>query len=160
MLSPAEQVTVLLKEYDSLRSEIIARISGQFTLIAVGAVVLGAFLSWSPNRPRLVVMALLVVCLVGIGLVIFQNRQALRNVGQRLREIEAHINVIAGVSLMCYQNHFGAAIRGTYFKKPIGNVFPIPRLPDDAEPLLAESFANVFGRRRRDGGNDKSGTVG
>ena len=59
MLSPAEQVTVLLKEYDALRAEIIARISAQFTLIAVGAAVLGAFLSWSPKEPRMMVIALL-----------------------------------------------------------------------------------------------------
>jgi hypothetical protein len=149
MLSSAEQVTVLLKEYDALRAEVISRISAQFTLIAVGAAVLGAFLSWSPKQPRITVIALLAACLLGISLVIVQNRRSLHNVGQRLREIEAHVNAVAGVSLMCYENHFGGPVRGTFFQKPIGSVFPIPKLSSDVDPSLAESFMAVFGNRRR-----------
>ena len=98
-----EPIQILFKEYDSLRSEIVARTNNGYQLIAVGA---GA-LAWLASRP---VNGMLFVS-IGIILVAL-----LAFVGAwwrdtymcscRVKELEHEINALAGRELLKWETHW------------------------------------------------------
>jgi hypothetical protein len=113
MVTPNEAIQILFKEYDTLRAELIARNNGTFQLMALGAAEIAVCVGWwekwgyRPSGWILVVFCLtitaLLLCLFNLGIGVCTKR---------VREIENHVNELAGVNLLCWENRFGAGARG------------------------------------------------
>ena len=105
-----DKITILLHEYDSLRSEVVQRYIGAFQLGVGGSTALAAFGAW-----RLLVNDYTSIVLVALGFVvlafvIWQMERDTRRIAAHLRLLEADINKRAGEQLLTWETHF--ALKG------------------------------------------------
>ena len=108
-----DEIDILLKEYDTLRSEIIARTSGGFQL---GAIVLAA-ITWMGSRPvdHAPISPRLVGALVaGIVALAFAYWRDLYAASVRVAELEREINHLAGRPLLKWEGQYGPGSRGAF----------------------------------------------
>jgi hypothetical protein len=127
VLAEEEKIRVLLAEYSSLRSEIVARLGHAYQLMAVGTAVLAAIAALQPNRPLLygIVGFVLAVFLIGCWFVY----KDLYKLGHRVREIEHDVNRRAGEHLLVWESLWGGLATGLWrYGKPLPRS-TLPTLP-------------------------------
>jgi hypothetical protein len=113
MVTSKEAIDILLKEYDTLRAELIARHTGGFQLLALVLVEIGACLGWIEKFGLHKSAWTLIAAFAVVDLVMYSFLNiAIGNCCQRVQEIEKHINELAGIDLLCWEGRFGAGKRG------------------------------------------------
>ncbi len=117
-ITAKDRIDILLKEYDTLRAEILNRTNNLFTLMAIGGGVLTLLLSFK-NELRLWLPLLLIFGLI-FGFIAWVNDRNIRRIARRLMQIEYQVNQIAGgdTPLLEWETHWGAAARGIFRKDP------------------------------------------
>jgi predicted lysophospholipase L1 biosynthesis ABC-type transport system permease subunit len=115
-ISDKEKIAILLKEYDTLRAEIIARTTGSFQMIAVTALLTAALMtSWSSRSPD----ALFWICLLGVVLTAFAfvavAHRNINRLARRIMKIEDYVNRLAGSEILAWESKWGGAARGWVF---------------------------------------------
>src|SRR5437660_8921081 len=90
-----QRINILLKEYDTLRSELLQRTAAGFALVGVVAAAASWSLSqrWEGHRLISGLAGLIIVCLLFFGSR-FINTQ-IRRCAERVRRIDARINFLA-----------------------------------------------------------------
>jgi hypothetical protein len=98
------KVTVLLKEYDTLRQEIVGRINNRFGIVSLGSA-LGVFLvSQQPTRGR---VALIGVWAVLILVLWWRTGLLILRCSKRIAEIERAVNLLVGDELLVWETRGG-----------------------------------------------------
>ena len=92
-----DKIGILMKEYDTLRAEIIARTSGGFQLIAIGAGVFALSIQRQGSIAFWVFLGCATAGLLGFTHVLFRDG---RMCAERIREIEAQVNKLANDDLL------------------------------------------------------------
>jgi len=98
------KVTVLLKEYDTLRQEIVGRISNRFGLVSFGSALVVFLVTQQPPRGRLVVVGLWVVFLLVLW---WRAGVLIRRCSKRIAEIERKVNSLVGEDLLVWETRIG-----------------------------------------------------
>ncbi len=94
LIEPKDRIDVLLKEYDTLRSEIIGRINSRFTVLGLGvglglaSLNVGSWSVWKAGSIGLL--------LVGLSAAALTARHWIRKCSARLADIEVEVNSLAG----------------------------------------------------------------
>jgi hypothetical protein len=108
-LDSKDKIQILLKEYDTLRAEIIARTNHGFQLTGLG----GAVLMWLVSRPddaRFWVLVATFLMVFGyMGWITFRD---ISKAAGRIRQIEAKVNKLAGDELLEWETLWGGAVAG------------------------------------------------
>ncbi len=106
--SAKERIGILFKEYDTLRSEIIARTSGGYQLIGISTILFTAALSWLGSKGIGPTFWVVFALFLGVPVVFRRvtRRQVLRIAG-RVREIENTINALAGTDDLKWERFYG-----------------------------------------------------
>jgi threonine/homoserine/homoserine lactone efflux protein len=98
------KVTVLLKEYDTLRQEIVGRISNRFGLVSFGSALVVFLVTQQPPPGRLVVVGLWVVFLLVLW---WRAGVLIRRCSKRIAEIERKVNSLVGEDLLVWETRIG-----------------------------------------------------
>jgi hypothetical protein len=98
-LSPKDKIDILLKEYDTLRSEIINRIWSRFIVTGLLFAVV-PLVSDKAGAPPLLSLMSLGVVLTGMWWLVSRGIQSC---GRRLCELEQQINTLAGDKLLQWE---------------------------------------------------------
>jgi hypothetical protein len=106
-----DQISILFKEYDALRTEIQSRTQQGFQIAALS----GGILTWLLSRPLdykfWVVIVSVSIVFAGAAWTIFRD---INKASVRLKEIEQEINFLAGAPLLQWESYWGSATAG-YF---------------------------------------------
>jgi hypothetical protein len=130
------KINVLLAEYNTLRSEAVARSGHRFNLMAIGIAAVtflaGAVLVWLDKIQTqnntiiwISVVVLLTVVLIGIWVVRELSHTSWRDLEKavaRVREIELQINDLLREDLLIWENLHGGSVAGYS-----GHSRPLPR---------------------------------
>lgn len=118
VFSEEEKVKILLQEYASLRSEILARTTHMYQLRAAGTVLF----VWIMGQP---VSVRFWIALVAAGIVVsfffWLISRDIDKAARRLRELEKDINCRAGETLLVWETRWGGAVVGYW-----GRGSPLP----------------------------------
>jgi len=97
-----EEIEILFKEYDTLRTEIIARTSSGFQLVAIFSGLVGALIAWGASgHATAISICLLIFALAAVGVwFILAAFIPLSAVARRVAEIEIEVNRRAGSTLL------------------------------------------------------------
>jgi hypothetical protein len=118
-LGRKDRINILLKEYDSLRADIVLRTNNLFTLMGISGAALIGLLSlrlgyslWPP-----------LLTLAGVSLLIWWViTQNIRRAASRLVSIEEHVNRLAGgEALLVWETHWGGAKIGWFRSRLSGS---------------------------------------
>lgn len=114
MLGEKEKVQILLQEYSTLRSELVANGTKTFQMAAL----VGALLTLTLGRPvdnRFWIAALVgVVGLFALGFTVVRD---IKRLNRRVTELEAEINRRAGEELLVWESRWGAVATGFIFPR-------------------------------------------
>lgn len=112
VLSAKEQMDVLLKEYDTLRVEVLNRLNNSFQIGAIG-ITAGTWIASQPNstRPSLLIIILLVVVFLSSAITLWRD---LYFVARHIADIEREINRLAGVTLLTWESYLSPGSRGPF----------------------------------------------
>ena len=116
-LSKFERIQILLREYDSLRNEIIGRTRDGFNLFAITGALFVGTLSLAYGTAGAWPAAVLAV--LGVGTFIFAARETTYRIFQaaaRVRELEARVNDLAGERLLSWETDNGGATHGWFMQ--------------------------------------------
>jgi hypothetical protein len=109
-LSPKEQIDILTKEYNSLRTEVMQRTTSIYQLLGVGVTVsvaisvLGA--AYSPKTAAVAFTFFAIIIAV-----LFRNVEFhINELATRLRELEQAINELAGTTLLEWETKRGGIL--------------------------------------------------
>ena len=109
-LSPYEQIQILFREYDTLRTEIISRTEIGYKLWGFGGAA-GAWLITRYDEPTFLTTLVLLSSVFGI-LTMMWFRDV-NNMASRVRAIEAEINNLAGgKELLQWETRWAGAVKG------------------------------------------------
>lgn len=104
------QIQILLKEYDTLRQEIVGRINNRFSLVGFGS---GLAVFLASQKPTHWGWLLIVSWLVALLLLWWRTAKLLRRCSVRIADLERQINRLAGAELLAWESHHG----GGWLKK-------------------------------------------
>ena len=101
-LSENERIQILLREYDTLRTEILQRATHRFGFVSVIAVVFSYGVYHSPSLHLYQAVAL-GFALIIMACIWFQLGVLIARCSQRISEIETLVNTIAGHQLLSWE---------------------------------------------------------
>lgn len=110
-LDAKAKIDILLKEYDTLRTEILQRINSRFAIVGLLGALLAFVLSkfeWQPENLLLDLRWPITVC--GLALLLgtwWRFGIIIRGLAARVRSIETRVNKLAGEELLSWETHFG-----------------------------------------------------
>lgn len=109
-LTRHQKIEILMREYDTLRTETLERISSWFQICGgAGAAVVGILVIGAAYSAALAAV-LLVIFPIPI-FVMFRNVDFdMRELGSRIREIENQVNQLAEEDLLAWENHRGGIL--------------------------------------------------
>lgn len=131
ILSAKEQIEILLKEYDTLRAEIIARTTGGYQVISIGAVLFTALLTVVATRThpagevgtKLLRSTLFWVALgalvVFAGVSMSFTYRDINLIAGRIQQIEQKVNRLAGVDLLEWESKWGGSKTGWFLREHV-----------------------------------------
>ncbi len=126
-LTQKDRIQILLAEYASLRSEILARTSYGFQLMAISSIAL----TWMVVQSSGSLSNLFWIVLTVIGIVfcmsIFVNIRDLKKAAHRVKELEHEINSRAGEHLLIWESLSGALTRMGLIRSFFTLIEPLPR---------------------------------
>jgi len=116
-LKATDRITILLKEYDTLRAEMTARINSRFAFLGLTMGI--AALVWSRDRaPSTMVMLGLAAILLAVW---FYLGQLLYRLRVAIAHVENEINKLAGTQLLTWESHASSRllshVHGLFAKK-------------------------------------------
>lgn len=97
------RVTALLKEYDTLRAEILARVRSRFELLTVALVGIGIAIELEPINWQLVIGLLVAVA----GLHTYFGL-TLSKINRRLAAVEQDVNARLGADVLLWESNYGS----------------------------------------------------
>lgn len=104
------RITILFKEYDTLRSEISVRITSAFNLWNIAAAVI---VIWATLQAKSLGSWLVLIVAAGILVAVWVlNELAVRKCARRIAQIERQINSLAGEELLQWESRLGAVATG------------------------------------------------
>lgn len=115
-MEPKDHVTILLAEYNTLRTEVLTARAAVAQSIGIGAPVFVALLQYS-------YLSTAGVVLLVVGLIGFWNDQNTRAFTARIRDLEKDINRRAGERLLLWETDHGW---GSIFPPPSNKNFRPP----------------------------------
>jgi len=105
------RIDVLLKEYDTLRAEILQRINARFTIVGLLGALVAFLLSkweWQPRNTLLDMRWAVAALGVAVVLVIWYRFGTLiKNLGARVSSVEQRVNQLAGDELLTWETRYG-----------------------------------------------------
>src|ERR1700722_3367680 len=111
-MTDPEKIDILLKEYDSLRSELVGRVTYWYQLGALAVLVLGWVALCPLDKRTAIILALLVSLGTFFAALLARD---VRILGKRIRQLEKEINTLAGADLLKWETHYGGSATSTYF---------------------------------------------
>ena len=113
-LSEKDKIQILLQEYNTLRSELVANTGKAMQMAALLGVVLTLILSRPIDKRFWVAASVGLVGLIGLGSVIVRD---IRRLARRVIELEKDINRRAGEELLVWESRWGGVTSGlpSYF---------------------------------------------
>ncbi len=115
-IGPKEKLTVLLKEYDSLRAEVLARTNHIYQLFAIAGGAATWLLSRSiDGRFWLLMCGLATVVLAGW----WTSVRDIKKCATRIGELETKVNELVGEDLLQWEKYFGGEATGFFTTKPL-----------------------------------------
>jgi hypothetical protein len=135
-LSPMEQIGIQLKEYDTLRTEVIQRTNSIYQLYGVAASASVAIslltAAYSPTFGGLLFIFFTIVAFITFRNVQFDIEQF----AIRLRELENAINERAGVTLLEWETKYGGVLPASLQSRKEHVFGPFPRAYQRCQRLL------------------------
>jgi hypothetical protein len=125
-----QRIRILLKEYDTLRAEILQRTAAGFAL----APILAAIVGWlgsrilEGHRYTAIAAGLMSVCTLFLGPKFMNIR--IRRCSARLQRIEQRINSLAEDDLLEWESRWGIGGAAHHFRDAFRNPPPRPVTPD------------------------------
>lgn len=113
-LSEKDKIQILLQEYNTLRSELVANTGRALQMATLVGIALTLTLSRPVDKRFWIVAIIGVVGLVGLGSVVIRD---VRRLGHRVIELEKDINRRAGEELLVWENRRGALATGLLFPR-------------------------------------------
>jgi O-antigen/teichoic acid export membrane protein len=104
---------ILLAEYNSLRSEINARVSNAFQVVAIASTAAVAWVFTSSKADPLLIKIAAPAFIVIILICIWFTFRDFYKAGLRVRELEAAINKLAKKKLLVWETELGGLAIGT-----------------------------------------------
>jgi hypothetical protein len=98
------QIQILLKEYDTLRQEIVGRINSRFSLVGFGS---GLAVFLASQKPTEWDWLLIVSWLLALVILWWRTAILLRRCSIRIAYLEQQINSLAGAELLAWESHHG-----------------------------------------------------
>jgi hypothetical protein len=95
-----QRIEILFKEYDALRTEIIARTGNIYQLVSIGGGLLAGLLAWHHLLKSDLALWLLLLLVVPGILAFVLTLVDLNRASGRLQELEQEINEMAGADLL------------------------------------------------------------
>jgi hypothetical protein len=96
------RIDILLKEYDTLRAEIISRSNNRFATIGL-IIALGAFVLTRPEESAVSPFVLAAPVLAILLVTLWRLGQLIKRCSLRIAEIEARINQLMGEELLAWE---------------------------------------------------------
>jgi len=119
-----DKISILFKEYDTLRTEAISRGSSRYQVIGLGV----AVLTWLLSRPFDTMFFVSLATVLTVFLLL--SHTAIRDIdfiARRLRELESEINECAGSKLLKWETHWGGGVTGFLWRQ-------LPRAKEKKHP--------------------------
>jgi hypothetical protein len=120
-----DKITILLSEYNTLRSELVARTGFGFQIGAVGVVLITWLLHELKDNAHWYLLVIF-VCIPIVILYIKVNKRDIWRLARRLKELEYEINSRAREYLLVWETLWGAA-QMNYFLGLFNQLDPLPR---------------------------------
>lgn len=100
-----DHIEILFKEYDTLRTEIIALTGYMYQVIGYGAAVSGALIAWGAGKGFESKFWFLVIVFWGLVVLLWLLLHvAIARITEHLREVEADVNRRAGAELLKWES--------------------------------------------------------
>jgi O-antigen ligase len=109
-----DHIAILFKEYETLRAEIIARLNHSYQILGIGTVALTWILSRPVDRMLFIALGALIFAVAAIT---WKIRRDLGRLSARLREVEVHINTLAGERLLGWETTWSSKVTGWFWRK-------------------------------------------
>ena len=109
LLSPKDQIDVMLHEYDSIRSEVIASVSRQPTLLTIWVTLLLTFTGFASQATNAFLVVVLPPAILVLIAVEAARQYSLSIMCLYIKIIEKQVNEIAGKPLLLWE-HNGSSI--------------------------------------------------
>jgi hypothetical protein len=131
-MTEANKVTILLHEYDTLRDEIVQRMSARQQQISVGVIVfIGLLTILLANNisatGQFILYGVMTLSLFVFWYAMSATNHVILRAAWRLREIERSVNRRAGEPILQWETYWGGAIVGW------GKWEPLPGRPRDED---------------------------
>jgi hypothetical protein len=110
-----DELMLLMKEYDALRLESTARVTGSFQCMAVSALIVTWLLSHPFDRQLGIALAILIPLFLWVSYLVWHDSAKL---GLRLKQLERQINAIVGVDALQWERKWGGTTTGMLWKWP------------------------------------------
>jgi hypothetical protein len=127
--SENDRVHILLHEYDTLRSELVANGVKRFQLLAIGG---GLFVIVASRPIDRRFWITLILAALGLLLFTLANVRNTKRLARRVSEIEATINQRTAEELLVWERRWGAAATGFLFQS--APLPPDPSPPEELDP--------------------------
>jgi hypothetical protein len=111
------KTTILFKEYDTLRAELIARSTHWYQLGGIAIAVIGWLVARPFDKPTIIALPVVMILGAFFAVTLARDVYFLAN---RLRELEAEINMIAGSELLKWETRYGGTASKSYFWRTHG----------------------------------------
>jgi hypothetical protein len=105
MIENERAIELLMKEYAALKSEVLELERGRFQLLALMAVTVSILVSLSSKGVWIRIILGSIPVILG-GLIILGTAFMMNRIGERMCEIEAEVNALAGKELLKWETYW------------------------------------------------------
>jgi cardiolipin synthase len=110
-----DNIEILFKEYDTLRQQVVVRITHWYQLGGAFAIVVAWLLAHPPAGGWVIPLTVLTFAAAFFGGTLARD---IHIIAERLQELEAEINKLAGAELLKWETHYGVAAYKHYLSRP------------------------------------------
>ena len=110
-LSACEKISILEREYDTLRAEVISRTSNCYQLVAAGGAGAAFLMNLPANLALWTSAAILAIAFLGLFWALYRD---INGLAHRISQIEQRINFLAGDDLLEWETLWGGGANGWF----------------------------------------------